>query len=507
MTFSTKGSLLLVMLLLFSCGPGRDSQTTENEKPTTPALHPTKSPAGKLGDILPATRTEGKPAGRQTEPARTPAPPPPKPAVSPVGADSWKLPQPGKGGEDLYAWYKQLDQPAQTFNLPAGKDTTLTCREGTTIRVTAYSFVDPKNGKAANRTIQLRIKEYYSTASMLLANLSTMHKTDMLETGGMVYLEAVAGESTLSLRPGGVVQVGFPYAEREEGMQLFNGIWHAARLDWEPAGENSWEAEAAPGGLATVAPLDREPGFSGGEEAWRNYFRKSLRYPRGAARRNVSGNVEVGFVVSENGRIEEVQVLKGIDAELDREAVRFISGMPAWQPGVRAGKTVRVRRAMPIRFVLDGVSAEYNTNDSTYARQFEETVTNENLFQTNIVKVSRYLFSTSRLGWINCDRFYGSKKTRGSYAIAAGSAPQLDIKIVFHDLRSILAGERRKGRYYFGRLPVGERVTLVALKRENDACYLAVRQTRIREGVDPELVFKPVTVAELKAEMTKLNWK
>jgi hypothetical protein len=50
-------------------------------------------------------------------------------------------------------------------------------------------------------------------------------------------------------------------------------------------------------------------------------------------------------------------------------------------------------------------------------------------------------------------------------------------------------------------------VTLVALKRENDACYLAVRQTRIREGVDPELVFKPVTVAELKAEMTKLNWK
>ena len=57
-------------------------------------------------------------------------------------------------------------------------------------------------------------------------------------------------------------------------------------------------------------------------------------------------------MVNSDGKIVDVQVVRGVEASLDKEAKRVIESMPAWTPGRQGGKNVRVKYTLPIRFKL-----------------------------------------------------------------------------------------------------------------------------------------------------------
>lgn len=111
-------------------------------------------------------------------------------------------------------------------------------------------------------------------------------------------------------------------------------------------------ATAAP---ATPAPTvyhaaEVMPAFPGGPEAFQKFLRKELRYPNEALQRHVSGKVYVRFLVTEEGRIRDAEIMKGLGAGLDEEALRLVRIMPWWSPGRNAGQPVRVLYTMPIVF-------------------------------------------------------------------------------------------------------------------------------------------------------------
>lgn len=56
--------------------------------------------------------------------------------------------------------------------------------------------------------------------------------------------------------------------------------------------------------------------------------------------------------LEENGHVSNSGVLRSIDPELDKEALRFVNMMPAWKTGKQSGKAVRVSYVIPINFVL-----------------------------------------------------------------------------------------------------------------------------------------------------------
>lgn len=75
-------------------------------------------------------------------------------------------------------------------------------------------------------------------------------------------------------------------------------------------------------------------------------------YPAPARRMGVEGKVFVEFVVERDGSLTQFQVVKGIGAGCDEEAVRVIREAPAWVPGKQRGKPVRQRMVLPIHFIL-----------------------------------------------------------------------------------------------------------------------------------------------------------
>jgi len=95
------------------------------------------------------------------------------------------------------------------------------------------------------------------------------------------------------------------------------------------------------------------PSFQGkGQEGFRTWIAKNLRYPEIAAENGISGKVYVQFAVNSKGLVVDAVVVRGVDPALDKEAVRVVTGSPKWSPGKQRGKAVKVQFTFPINFVL-----------------------------------------------------------------------------------------------------------------------------------------------------------
>ncbi len=98
--------------------------------------------------------------------------------------------------------------------------------------------------------------------------------------------------------------------------------------------------------------VESMPSFPGGDAALMKYLHDNVKYPPIAQENGIQGRVYVQFVVNKDGKIVDVEVLKGVDRSLDAEAVRVVKNMPAWNPGKQRGKAVRVSYRLPINFTL-----------------------------------------------------------------------------------------------------------------------------------------------------------
>lgn len=98
--------------------------------------------------------------------------------------------------------------------------------------------------------------------------------------------------------------------------------------------------------------IDKMPEFVGGMDALTKYLISNVRYPEAAAKAKVTGKVMVSFVVTKEGKVTKASVKRGVDKELDAEALRVISAMPNWIPGEKGKEKVDAEMVLPISFQL-----------------------------------------------------------------------------------------------------------------------------------------------------------
>ncbi len=92
--------------------------------------------------------------------------------------------------------------------------------------------------------------------------------------------------------------------------------------------------------------------FPGGDAAMMKWLANNVRYPESAQQNDIQGRVIVKFVVEKDGSIGQATILKGVDKDLDREALRVVKKMPKWQPGKNNGVAVRSYFNLPVVFRL-----------------------------------------------------------------------------------------------------------------------------------------------------------
>lgn len=111
--------------------------------------------------------------------------------------------------------------------------------------------------------------------------------------------------------------------------------------------------------------IEKMPVYPGGDKALLNYIAHNVRYPSEAKENGITGVVNVSYIVTSEGRIDSVKVAKSAHPLLDAEAVRVVSTVTGYSPGLKFGTPVPIQMTVPIRFVLrnnndgcvDGVAA------------------------------------------------------------------------------------------------------------------------------------------------------
>ncbi len=101
--------------------------------------------------------------------------------------------------------------------------------------------------------------------------------------------------------------------------------------------------------------VEQMPQFPGGEGELMKYISNNIKYPAMAMENGVQGRVVVQFVVTKDGSVGEVKVIRGKDPDLDKEAVRVVKSLPKFIPGKMNGQAVNVWYTLTINFKLQGV--------------------------------------------------------------------------------------------------------------------------------------------------------
>jgi len=94
------------------------------------------------------------------------------------------------------------------------------------------------------------------------------------------------------------------------------------------------------------------PVFPGGNTALLKWISENINYPVAAAENGIEGRINCQFVVREDGSVRDVTVIRPLDPSLDREAVRVLSLLPKFKPGMQRGINVAVKYSVPVRFTL-----------------------------------------------------------------------------------------------------------------------------------------------------------
>ena len=112
--------------------------------------------------------------------------------------------------------------------------------------------------------------------------------------------------------------------------------------------EEEVEEEAIPFQL-----VEQKPSFQGGDaNQFSKWVNSRLVYPEIAKENGVQGRVTLQFTVEADGRVTNVEVVRGVDDSLDKEAVRVVSSSPRWTPGKQRDRKVKVKYTFPVIFQL-----------------------------------------------------------------------------------------------------------------------------------------------------------
>ena len=84
------------------------------------------------------------------------------------------------------------------------------------------------------------------------------------------------------------------------------------------------------------------------------HIQEHFRYPNDAVLNKIQGDVWVRFIIDKEGNVSNIKALGPKGGKiLDQEAIRVVSKLPKFIPGVKGGKITSVKYGFPISFSLE----------------------------------------------------------------------------------------------------------------------------------------------------------
>ncbi len=126
-----------------------------------------------------------------------------------------------KGKVVLQNFISQLASPKQVFTINNQQAHNITCTNGTKLIIKPNTFTSIDK-KTVQGNVDLEVKEAYSYTDMIANNLHTVSNGNLLQSGGMVFINATQNAAQLDIDISNPIQLQMPTTNKKDSMQLFN---------------------------------------------------------------------------------------------------------------------------------------------------------------------------------------------------------------------------------------------------------------------------------------------
>lgn len=404
------------------------------------------------------------------------------------------------------------------------QDTVIITADGTRLDIPESAFEYPDHSLPQGK-VNFEVTTYTDDLSILKKGLSTTSNGRLLETGGMLYCAASCDGRELQLRKN--MKVRIPTQQLKENMELFYGeVGEGGSVNWNPAGQpvegpatETQDAVPAQRRVATAALVrDTSSEFKVMSSVLNvtsvrlhithkhlesdrpNQWSKSIFNAFRAADKQLwesdifCTQVTVSMRLLENLRYE-LQITPADNPLID--SIVRMATRDYWDknkfPEVDSDHQIRYTADYFLRMYKKGfdlageVKSKFSNSPMVLKSKRDEQM------------VMSYAMSVSRLGWINCDRFYNSPQPPVDIIVELPKNFNGRVQLMVDDFRSFLIGEVQKSAAKFSSVPSGTKYTLLVFQKDDEDRLVVSKTRHIADGtVVSAFRFKPVTLAQLE---------
>lgn len=416
---------------------------------------------------------------------------------------------------------EKISFPTMEFVISANSDTTIFGKQGTRLFIGKEIF-QYADGTPVTDSIKIELREFYKKSDITLADLSTESDGKLLETGGMLNITATSKGQEIEIKSDRRIVVHFPKSKNNYNqMNLFfadKNSNDSLVKNWNIDTVNLLKRVAKLGafGYQWVTSTDstefefRPKNYVDTGYYWNpiDFYVNTYPFTASTLKEIDSSNDPYGVatecIIDKNGRIKNPQVRSKIAKSAANEILKFIRQLPVLEPG-KNEKGEIVERLGLLDIKTENIRAQ--KTDAEYIKSFNskyEKYEKSPIKNMDEAELNYFVFSVSKLGWINCDRFLESEKTI-DYFVLTPPDKNTKIKMVFKDLNGILMASSTDGKFVFSKVPIGRQVTIVGIKNINGQFQTAFQEVSISNNSLETLAFKETTLTELKQQLEKLN--
>lgn len=415
---------------------------------------------------------------------------------------------------------------ADIIQIDNSKDTLIFGSQGTGLYFEKNSFV-LSDGSYPKGEISIQLKECYSNSDMIREGLSTTSNGKLLETRGMINVLAYSNDQELKLKDGKKFIIHFPKdsSDSKQQMNLFYGNDNGTTgLDWELDSNTLLKPTAFMNGWSTR-------GYAGGDTSRRgfyfkgqtsdsiyDYFYKNFDNSKLKATKEdlLDKLYEAEFTVTTEGKITNVnisemnydnagnRILSGENA--DPYFYEYIQQIPQLEPFygyIGNGILKPIDSRCSFYFSIGLYPPDYleNENYNNLFNRKYSSFKNNTITSINEAELNYYIFSSTKLGWINCDFFWETNDEKIDYMVKVDPRSNPNIKLVFKESKTILAGTLEGDTYVFRNVPVNRDIKIVAISFKGSQPLLGISLTKTDKQPFEKLEYRNFTLTDLEEEI------
>jgi len=401
-------------------------------------------------------------------------------------------------------------------SIDAAKNETIECKAGTKLFFPAESFVTA-SGRPVSGKVRLVVEECYNLEEMLVSKLSTTSGNKQLETAGMIKVQAFSGRSEVYLRDGARYNIHFPIGgDKKEDFRLFYGKREdSGMIDWVLEENDNPINESAPPVASVMNDCFIQISASelriGNRIQKMDYFNWPLVNgqnlnqwfiaafnPDPAMLDDFCANhmySQIMFHVDEQGAFQDYYISHSSLTEYDRLIAAALSTMPP----------LDMKKFMPQytedhACVLSFGRQQESGNKAfldRFVKRYDYKDPDQKMEGVRTEDLNYYVFSSTELGWINCDRFMESQGPFVDVVVETSGGESVGVSMVFDRERSILAGKKVGDTFVFSGVPANKRARLIALANPGGSPQMQVSTINTSCERHQMRVTQPITLADL----------